>query len=58
MSNYLVISDEYGEVIPVLDYSQGPVEYGRDVCVVLGAKDKNEAKWFAVKYWRKIGGFP
>lgn len=55
MPNYLVISEEYGEVVPILDYGQGPTEYGCDICYVIGAKNKNEARWTAYKHWKKQG---
>jgi hypothetical protein len=31
MPYYLVCSEEYGEVIPVTDYGEGPMEYSCDV---------------------------
>ncbi len=39
--NYLVITPEYGDVVPVLDYSQGPIEYGRDVIEVEASSSRD-----------------
>lgn len=43
MKHYLVITPEYGEVDPVLDYGQGPIEYGCDV-IEVEAQTKREAR--------------
>ena len=31
MRRWYVVTPEYGTVVPVLDYGQGPIEYGCDV---------------------------
>ncbi len=50
--HYLVVSEEYGEVVPVLDYGQGPMEYGCDVWEG-EAQNKSDAKTLAWAHWRK-----
>ena len=37
MKHWLVITPVYGEVVPVLDYGQGPMEYGADVIEIEAA---------------------
>lgn len=51
---YLVISPEYGEVVPILDYGQGPVEYGHDV-VYAFARNARRAKVLGVRWFRRQG---
>lgn len=51
MTHYLVISPEYGTVIPILDYGEGPMEYGRDV-VCVDAATKRQAKVLGVRKMR------
>ncbi len=45
---WFVVSPEYGTVIPILDYGQGPMEYGRDV-VRVEAVTKTDALYLGVK---------
>lgn len=54
MAHYLVCSEEYGEVIPIVD-GQGPMEYGCDVWDG-HAKTKAEARQKAYLAWRDGGG--
>lgn len=49
---YLVESAEYGTVIPVLDYGQGPTEWGRDVLYVR-ARSAARAKVLMVRAFRR-----
>lgn len=49
---YWVFTPEYDEVIPVIDFGQGPIEPVRDIAAVL-ALDKEHAKVLAVKAFRK-----
>lgn len=51
MTRYIVYSEEYGRVEPVLDFGQGPMEYGRDVWEG-EAKNKAEARRLAYTAWR------
>lgn len=46
--DYIVISDEYTEG----GYYE-PEESGRDCLLVMGAKNATNAKWVAIKHWRK-----
>lgn len=39
---YYVVTPEYGDVVPVLDYGQGPIEYGRDV-IEIEARNERDA---------------
>lgn len=55
MPNYLVISGEQSYVEPVLDDGSGPTEYYHDICYVINAKDKAEAKRTALWNWRRLG---
>jgi len=48
MTHYIVVSEEVGEVIPILDYGQGPIEYFRCVAVV-DAPNPSKAKAMALK---------
>lgn len=52
---WYVISPEYGEVVPVLDYGQGPIEYGRDV-IEVQARTKKEAISAGVAMMLKVVG--
>ena len=52
MPTYLVISPEYGEVVPILDYGVGPMEYASDV-IRVDAPNKRAARVLAVRTWRK-----
>lgn len=47
---YEVLSAEYGTVIPVLDYGQGPTEYGRDY-MLTQAYNAHEAVRRTVQHW-------
>lgn len=49
---YLVISPEYGEVIPILDDGTGPTEYGHDV-VYAFARNARRAKVLALRWFRR-----
>ena len=53
VSRWLVVSPEYGEVIPICD-GQGPLEYGCDV-VEIEADTKADARVLGVKEFRRIG---
>ena len=53
MPTYAVISPEYDEVVPVLDYGEGPIERGADV-VMVEARNKREAKILGLKELRKL----
>jgi hypothetical protein len=48
---YYVVTPEYGEVVPVLDYGQGPTEYGCDV-IEVEAPTKRAAVIAGVKAMR------
>lgn len=48
MDSWLVITPEYGDVVPVLDYGQGPIEYGCDV-IEVEAQSKRDAIALGVK---------
>ena len=52
MKRYYIITPEYGEVVPILDYGQGPVEYNCDV-VEVEAENKRDAIVLGVKYMRE-----
>lgn len=47
-----VVSAEYGTVIPVLDFGEGPTEYGRDMLYVR-ATSKKRAKILMVRAMRR-----
>lgn len=49
--HFFVYSPEYGEVVPLLDYGEGPMEYGRD-CVHVIAPNKRAAKVLGVRALR------
>ena len=49
---FLVLSPEYGEVVPVLDFGQGPTEYGRDA-VHVRTHSKARAKVLALRHFRR-----
>lgn len=51
---WLVVSPEYGEVIPVTDDGQGPMEYGSDV-VFVEAATRRDALLLGVALFRKQG---
>ena len=51
---WLVVSPEYGTVIPILDYGQGPIEYGCDV-VFVEAETRRDALLLGVALFRKSG---
>lgn len=38
---WFVVTPEYGEVVPILDYGQGPMEYGADVIEVEAATKRD-----------------
>lgn len=48
MRNWIVITPEYGDVVPVLDYGQGPIEYGCDA-IEIEAASKRDAIALGVK---------
>ena len=50
---YVVCSPEYGEVIPVLDYGQGPIEFGCDVAFAY-ARNARRAKVLALRVFRRL----
>jgi hypothetical protein len=41
LKRWYVVTPEYGIVIPVLDFGQGPIEYGRDVIEVEAANARD-----------------
>lgn len=47
-TKYIVVSPEMWEIVPCLDYGEGPKEYFRD-CVEVFARDPLEAKVKAVR---------
>lgn len=49
---YCVCSPEYGTVIPVMDFAQGPMEYGCDVVFVF-ARNAKRAKTLALRVFRR-----
>ncbi len=51
---WLVCSPEYGEVIPITDEGQGPMEYGCDVVHVL-AETRRDALLMGVLLFRQQG---
>lgn len=55
MSNgrwFEVVSAEYGQVVAVLDFGEGPIEYERDFLYVR-AKNAKRAKSLMVRAWRR-----
>ena len=52
MKLWYVVTPEYGEVVPVLDYGQGPLEYQADV-VEVEADTKRDAIVIGVALMRK-----
>jgi len=54
LRRWLVVTPEYGEVIPILDYGQGPVEYVADVMEV-EAETSHDAIIFGIRLMRKEG---
>lgn len=52
MPRYYVITPEYGEVVPVTDEGQGPMEYGSDV-IEIEARNRSEARLLGVHAMRK-----
>ena len=48
LKRWLVITPEYGVVVPILDYGQGPIEYGCDV-IEVEAETKRDAIALGVK---------
>jgi hypothetical protein len=53
MKTWLVVTPEYGEVIPIVD-GQGPMEYGADV-IFVEAESKRDALRLGVKAMKKRG---
>ena len=51
MKRWLVLTPEYGEVIPITDEGQGPTEYGRDA-IEVEADTRRDAIWMGVKLMR------
>ena len=54
MKAWLIVSPEYGEVIPVTDEGQGPVEYGADV-VHVEAETRRDAVILGVQLFKRRG---
>lgn len=54
MKRWYVVTPEYGVVIPILDYGQGPIEYGCDV-IEVEAETKRDAITFGVLQMLKGG---
>lgn len=52
MKRWLVLTPEYGEVIPITDDGQGPTEYQRDV-VEVEAETKRDAMLMGVRLMRQ-----
>jgi hypothetical protein len=52
MKRRYVVTPEYGEVVPVLDYSEGPLEYQADV-IEVEAETKRDAIVLGVAVMRK-----
>ena len=50
---WTVVSPEYGTVVPVTDWGEGPLEYGRDV-VYVQAEDPREAKLLGFATMRQL----
>lgn len=48
MKRWYVVTPEYGVVVPVLDFGQGPIEYGRDV-IEVEAETRRDAIALGVK---------
>lgn len=48
LKHYLVVSPEISEVVPVLDFGMGPLEYYR-CCAYIEAYNKREAKIKALR---------
>ena len=51
MTRYWVITPEYGDVVPVTDEGQGPMEYGCDV-IEIEAENARDALLLGVKAMR------
>jgi len=49
---FAVVSPEYGEVVPVLDYGEGPVEYGCDY-IEIETNSRRDALVLGIKAMRK-----
>ena len=54
LTPWLVVSPEYGDVIPVTDDGQGPMEYGADV-VHVEAETRRDALLLGVMLFRQHG---
>ena len=52
MKRYYVVGPEYGTVVPVLDFGEGPTEYGCDV-VAVEAPDSQTAKAIGIRLMRQ-----
>lgn len=52
MKRWLVITPEYGEVVPILDYGQGPLEYHSDV-IEIEAETRRDALVLGVNLMRR-----
>ena len=52
MKRWYVVTPEYGEVVPVLDYGQGPLEYQADV-IEIEAETRRDAILIGVKMMRE-----
>lgn len=49
---FLVLSPEYGTVVPVMDFGMGPTEYVRDA-VHVRTRSKARAKVLALRFFRR-----
>ncbi len=50
---FLVCSAEYGTVVPVLDFGEGPTEYGRD-CQYVRTRTTHRAKVLFLRAQRRL----
>ena len=53
LKRWYVITPEYGTVVPVLDWGQGPIEYNCDV-IEIQARTKRDALLLGVKEMRRL----
>lgn len=51
MKRWLVVTPEYGEVVPILDYGEGPLEYQADM-IEVDAETRRDAIVLGVKLMR------
>ena len=52
MKRWMVVTPEYGEVIPILDYGEGPLEYQADV-IEVEAETRRDAIIIGVALMRR-----